>query len=611
MMLRTKLLLAQAPLGAAIIALGVVSVATVTSVGETSGRILKDNYRSVLAMQRMKESIERMDSAALFLVAGQREKADVQAATHRAKFEEELEVQEGNITESGEHGMTTRLRAAWTAYQRAFDRFAAAPSSAGYFTSLEPDFLAVKSAADKILALNQDAMVRKSDKARRSAASRRDVVTWVSIAALVVGLVASIWLLRRILRPLDRLSVAVRRIAGGDLAARAAVAGTDEIAQLAAEFNEMAAHLEAYRKSSLGELLQAQQTSQAAIDSIADPVVVFAVNGSVLSSNEAADALLALEGAGAAPLAMAEPELRATLEQVVDHVRSGRGPYQPRGFEDAVKVPGSEGERHFLPRATPLYDEEGGVAGVTVLLQDVTRLRRFDELRNNLVATVAHELRTPLTSLRMAIHLSVEGAAGELTPKQLDILGAAREDCERLQTIVDDLLDLARFQSGRVDLDLRPTGPDQLVTAAIEAHRTDAEHRHVRLVAQVAPSLDPVEVDAGRVALVFGNLVSNALRHTPAGGSVTIAAEPAGARVRFSVTDTGAGIPPEHLPRLFDRFFRVPGTAGAGAGLGLSIAREIVEAHGGEIRADSAPGRGAAFWFTLPTSASTSHVAAS
>jgi len=180
-----------------------------------------------------------------------------------------------------------------------------------------------------------------------------------------------------------------------------------------------------------------------------------------------------------------------------------------------------------------------------------------------------------------------------------------------LQTIVDDLLDLARFQSGRVELERRPTEPDQLVSDAIEAHRADAEHRHVRLVAQVTPSLDPIEVDPGRLGLVFANLISNALRHTPAGGSVTVAAEPAGPRVRFSISDTGAGIPAEHLARVFDRFFRVPGSTGAGAGLGLSIAREIVEAHGGEIRADSTPGRGATFWFTLPTSAAPAQVAAS
>jgi NtrC-family two-component system sensor histidine kinase KinB len=601
MTLRAKLLLAQVPLGAALVGLGVVAIMTVTSLGETSNRILTDNYRSVLAMQRMKESLERLDSAALFLVAGERAKGLAQASAYERTFDDELRVQDGNITERGEGELTGRLRRAWISYREAFDAFVDRPSAASYFQQLEPRFLAVKEIAGAVLALNQHAMEEKSDEARSAAQQRRTILTWVSIAALLLGLIASFTLTSRLLRPLDSLEQAVRRIAEGDLSVRATVMGKDEIAQLAREFNEMAGHLEAYRKSSLGELLQAQRSAQAAIDSIPEPVLVLGVDRDVRLYNEAANKLLDLDLGQAAPLAGADPVLRALLSKVSEHVLAGGGSYQPVGFDEAVKVASPEGERHLLPRATPLYGSEGVVAGVTVIVQDVTRLRRFDELRNNLVATTAHELRTPLTSLRMAIHLAVEGAAGELSPRQLEILGAAREDCERLQTIVDDLLDLARFQAGRFQLERHTTEPAALLADAIEAHGSEANARQVQLVSHVAPSLDPVPVDPTRIRLVFANLVSNALRHTPAGGTIALAAERAGDRVRFTVTDTGHGILPEHLPFVFDRFYRVPGTSGEGAGLGLSIAREIVDAHGGEIHAESPPGGGARFWFDLPT----------
>src|SRR6185369_11217788 len=150
-----------------------------------------------------------------------------------------------------------------------------------------------------------------------------------------------------------------------------------------------------------------------------------------------------------------------------------------KGFEEAVKVPSSEGDRYFLPRATPVYEEQGGIAGATVILQDVTRLRRFDELRNDMVATVAHEFRTPLTSLRMAIHLCLEEAVGPLTPKQAELLWAGREDCERLQGIVDDLLDLSRIQSGRIELQLKPVAPGELLEGALHAHRAAAQAKGV------------------------------------------------------------------------------------------------------------------------------------
>jgi len=551
----------------------------------------------------MKESIERMDSAALFRVVGAPDKAEAQAREHRAAFEAELQTQEENITEPGEDLDTVRLRTAWTDYLEHYEAFSNAPSAATYFAELEPRFLTVKSTADEILALNQDAMVRKSDAARHTAERAETVVTWSSVAALALGLLASFWIASRLLRPLDNLSLVARRLGEGELTVRANVMGSDEISGVAREFNEMAARLETFRKSSLGELLQAQLASQATIDSIPDPVVVFGSDSRVLSSNQAADADLRLDTAVGNPLAMVEPSLRAALEHARDHVLSGKGPYVPKGFEDAVAVASAEGERWYLPRATPLYGEEGGVTGVTVIVQDVTRLRRFDELRNNMIATVAHEFRTPLTSLRMAIHLCVEGAAGQLTEKQLDLLGAAREDCERLQGIVDDLLDLARLHAGKIELDGEPMRAELLVNQAIDAHRDEAERQHIELSTRVTPSLDDVLVDRSRIQLVFDNLISNAVRHSREGGTVVVVAEPHGRAVRFMVRDDGPGIPEEHLSRVFDRFFRIPGDRASGAGLGLSIAREIVEAHGGEIGVTSEPGRGAAFWFTIPAAA--------
>jgi signal transduction histidine kinase len=426
-------------------------------------------------------------------------------------------------------------------------------------------------------------------------------VTWSSIVALVLGVFASTRLTSRVLRPLDDLSRVARRLGEGELSARASVLGRDEIAGVGKEFNEMAARLEAFRKSSLGELLQAQLASQATIDSIPDPVVVFGTGGRVLNHNESAKTDLRLAVAEDSPLTTVEPTLRAALEHARDHVLSGKGPYMPRGFEDAVAVTASDGQRWYLPRAAPLYDERGGVTGATLIVQDITRLRRFDELRDNMIATVAHEFRTPLTSLRMAIHLCVEGAAGDLGDKQLDLLGAAREDCERLQVIVDDLLDLARFQAGKVELDREPWSPENLVEQTLGDFREEAHRRQVTLEALVTPSLDDVLVDRSRILLVFANIVGNALQHSPPGGTVTLRAEPVPEHVRFTVEDQGPGIPEEHRSRIFDRFFRVPHDPASGAGLGLSISREIVETNGGRIGVTRAPGHGAAFWFTLPT----------
>jgi signal transduction histidine kinase len=302
------------------------------------------------------------------------------------------------------------------------------------------------------------------------------------------------------------------------------------------------------------------------------------------------------------------------LETVRDHVLSGQGPYSPKGFDEAVPVSSADGVRYLLPRVTPVYSEMGSIVGATLVLQDVSRLRRFDELKNDLFATVAHEFRTPLTSLRMAIHLCIEEAGGPITEKQADLLYAAREDCERLQTIVDELLDLARIQGGRMLLKPQPTPVAGLVDTAVATHGKAAEDKKIRLRAAVLPGVPDVFADRERAQLVLSNLITNAIRHTPEGGNIEVRARlaeppsdqpegpPAPAMVRFEVEDSGEGIPVEIQGMIFEKFFRAPGAPAGGAGLGLPIAREIVTAHGGEIGLTSAPGRGSTFWFTLPVS---------
>jgi NtrC-family two-component system sensor histidine kinase KinB len=606
MNLHKKILLAEVPLAIALAIVCIVSVVVISSLGSHSQTVLKDNYRSVLAAQRMKEAIERLDSAALFIVAGERQKGIEQAERSRTIFEGELKVQEENITEAGEKEFTAKLRAAWRDYQAKFDRLQKATSAEGarrlYFSDLETAFLQVKTAADEILAINQDAMVRKSDAVRRTAERMKTITIVVALAALALGLFLSTLLTRRILQPLSALSQATHRIGEGNFDTRAHVRGNDELAQLARDFNSMAGRLAEYRKSSLGDLLQAHLSMQAAIDSLPDPVAIFSVEGNLQNVNHAAETLLGLKADSTSkdPLKNVNQPIGAVLERIRSHVLSGKGAYVPRGFEDAVQLTTLLGDRYFLPRGSPVYETRGVVVGATVILQDVTRLRRFEELKNDLVATVAHEFRTPLTSLRMAVHLCTEQAAGPLTDKQAELLHAAREDCDRLQAMVDDLLDLSRIESGRIELFPLPTPVSHLVESAIEERKAEAIEAGLNLSSDFPLPEARVLADHERIGHVFSNLIVNAVRHTPKGGRLTLGAAVVNDAVRFTVADTGKGIPREYQERIFEKFFRVPEAEPRGTGLGLYIAREIIRGHGGDIGVKSEPGKGSTFWFTLP-----------
>ncbi|HEY2902562.1 MAG TPA: ATP-binding protein [Polyangia bacterium] len=609
MTLRTKLLLAQAPIAVAVVIVGVVASLTNARLARSSELILKDNYRSVLAAQRMKEAIERIDSAMLFLVAGERAAGLRQAEENTPRFEGELSAQELNITEPGEREATSELRARWTAYRQRLAAFEAAADDArraDYFQSLGPAFLRVKEGTEVILSINQDAMVRKSERARQIARSLDAVLIAAATVVCAVGLLLSVMLTTRVLRPLSVLRQAARRLGEGDPQARARVHGRDELADVAREFNTMADRLSQYRASSLGELLAAQQQAQAAIDSLPDPVLVLGLDGRPVAVNRATEEILHVTPVSSSsslaldPLAAAPPDVRAAIEKVKTHVFGGQGAYQPAGLEEAVRASVGAQEFFFLPRANPVSTDEGGLIGVAVLLQDVTRLMRFDELKSNLVATVAHEFRTPLTSLRMAIHLCLEESVGPITEKQADLLAAARQDTERLQQIVDDLLDLSRIQAGRIELHQRPVDAASLAREALQAFKVLAADKAVDLRGEIFPGLGEVNADPERIELGFANLISNALKYTPAGGTVTLRATAGERTVRYAVTDTGPGIPGEYCQVVFEKFFRMPGAPARGAGLGLFIAKEVVEAHGGTIGVDSQVGKGSTFWFELP-----------
>ena len=606
MSLRTKLLLAQSPLAIAMMILGVIALRSNAELGRRSREILKDNYRSVVSAQRMKESIERMDSAAMFHFSGHPEEGLRMAREHRARFEESLRIQEGNITEPGEGELTRKLRQLWTAYQEKYARVEASSDPEHekeyYFQVLSPAFVAVKDTADQVLNLNQDAMVIRSDRAETAAKKVSEGVILGFVLAFLIGLGLSAAVTYRTLRPLASLGQAVRRIGEGDLEMRLKADGSDEVAQLAKDFNTMADRLSEYRKSSLGDLLQAQLQMQAALDSIPDPIIVLGSGGDIHNVNVAAKETLEVD-AGEASESLWQfvpPVVKEAAERLHRHVTSGKGAYTPRGFEESIRVPLSGGDRFFLPRATPVYGEGRAVTATCIILQDVTRLRRFEELRNDVVATVAHEFRTPLTSLHMAIHLCLDPKVGSVNEKQADLLHAAREDCARLQELVNDLLDLSKIQTGKVEMARHPVGVRSLLESAVAAHKVAADEKAIRLAAGPPPADLEVLADSNRVSLVLSNLVVNAIRHTPSGGAVELSSVPADGSVRVEVKDTGEGIPSEFRERIFEKFFQVPGATTGGSGLGLTIAREIVLAHGGKIGVESEVGRGSTFWFTLP-----------
>jgi PAS domain S-box-containing protein len=290
----------------------------------------------------------------------------------------------------------------------------------------------------------------------------------------------------------------------------------------------------------------------------------------------------------------------ARIAGAVAEALESQRPVAGEGMSSILPLAVDGSERAFRLRTTPMRDTGSRLMGAVTLLEDITHLREIDRLKSEFIATASHELRTPLTSVQMGVHLLLEGAAGELSEKQAEVLSACREDCERLDKLMRDLLDLSRIEAGESQPDLHTVKPAQLIKAAAEELRAQVESKGLAFLVNVPFDLPDVIADRSQIERVLANIVVNAIRYTKQ-GEIRINAEKRGPFVAVSVSDTGTGIPQEYLAHIFDKFVQVPGAAMGGAGLGLAISRLIIEAHGGQIGVQSEFGNGSTFTFTLPT----------
>jgi PAS domain S-box-containing protein len=601
MTLRHRILLTVAPLILLLAGLGAAGAVLLVRLGRLSDAILRENYDSVQAMNRLNEALDRIDSSFQFALAGQMEEAMAAYRAHWAGYEEWLAVEVKNVTIfPQEPELVADLQRLTVQYRDQGTAFWKGPNREAYFGRLLPTFRALKKVSGAIHDLNEGQMRAASVQAQVTA--RNSVVGFaVGLGvSIVLALAAAWWLRRTILGPIQAVTEAAESIGAGQLHLLVPVLGDDEVGRLAASFNAMTAKLRGYRQTNTERLLRARRTAQATIDSFPDPVIVLDPLGHVELANPAAQRLFGVRPPedGEPMVTWAAPD--SLVGSLSDALRQQR-PVVAESFDEAVTFR-LDGEEHvYLPQIRPIRSPEGETLGAAVVLSDVTRFRVLDRLKSDWVATVSHELKTPLTGVRLAVHVLLEEVVGPLEPKQVELLLEARDNTERLLKQIEYLLALARLEDGREQLDLQPTLPAALLRAAADDAATRAEDRRIELVVEDAPGLPTVNVDPGKLGGALNNLIDNALTYTEPGGRVTLSAGVDGERVRLSVRDTGIGIPPEYLPHVFERFFRVPGRDRTpGTGLGLAIVREVIAAHRGEITCHSEPGAGTTFTILLP-----------
>ena len=410
------------------------------------------------------------------------------------------------------------------------------------------------------------------------------------IQALIFGLISSVLLsfllAKTMITPIERLTAGAKRVASGDFSRKLEVASKDEIGVLTATFNSMARQLQ----TTIREAENERNKLDTLFLHMTDGVVAFSREGTVIQKNPAAEDMLGRAILPTDTYGGLFGEL-APLEQILSLE-------QPGGYQEAERTVGSR----TLDLLLAPFDQESGQGGVMVVIHDVTTQRRNEEMRREFVANVSHELRTPLTNIRSYAETLADNA-GDIPPEtEKNFLGVILNESDRMTHIVQDLLTLSRFDSGRSELNLAPFDFGEAVRDVYQANRLEAQRHGHTMELELPGSLPEIVGDRERILQVMMNVVSNSIKYTPDGGRIRLSAGVQGKRVWMEVTDNGIGIPKEDRGRIFERFYRVDkarSRESGGTGLGLSIAKEIIDRHQGTIELVDRPGPGLTVRITL------------
>ncbi|HEY6394489.1 MAG TPA: ATP-binding protein [Candidatus Binataceae bacterium] len=572
---------------ALVVMLGAYTLPRIYRLGGAIRQTLYRNYVSIEAAQQMQAALRVLQ------VAGRDGKALQALPKSREQFIRGMDTENHDFTEIGEPELAHQIEAKGV---RLFGEVSAAPTA-----SHDREYDELYALLDDLIAMNKAAMFRANSRSEKL--GRRLTYEFASGLAMVllVGAALSWWFGWVLSQPLIDVAERLRGVSQRHTHLRLGPQKLAELEAVAREFNEMAERLEQYDRLNVERLVYEKSKTEAIIESLEDGVVLIDSQGIVVHMNEIASLIMGVEPREA--LGSPFDDLNTNHPhylRIREALNSSKKPHREddRRIEVELHVRGRD--HSYLIKPMPLTKAEGQLLGTLLILQDVTYLRDQDRARTNLVATLSHELRTPLTSMALAAELlSREDAS--LTLKQREFLQVILEDCSRMRQLTDNLLNLARGDVASISVRREKLDLAEMAKEVTKRFAIQAADKQIRLETRIE-EMPEVRGDPVKLSWVISNLLGNAIRYTPQGGSIEVVARRADGSARLEVADSGPGIAPELQDYVFERFaqYGSNGFEKGAAGLGLSIVKDIVEAHGGRIFLESNQDHGSRFIVELP-----------
>jgi PAS domain S-box-containing protein len=569
--------------------------------------MIKQNYQNVVAAQVMVESLERDNSAQLLMLSGYSSAGYIQFQDNQRTFFAALrQADTSNASQLGAQ-ILGRIYSMYMEYSNDTDTLGTIISRKGqraaqdfHYNKILPLFDRMKSECFRLLDMNNNAMVDTDSKANAIADQATLAVVGGVLLAIVLSIVASWQFSQRIYEPVEKLTDTVRKVGRGFLDVRADINSQDEIAELAVEFNKMAERLQTYEEINIEKLISEKKKSETIAAIISDPIIVVDGDGKFVLINKLAEQVFSLVEADAVGKKFQDVIKSQELVKYVNMSLSGE---ELRDLPPYFELKFGEENRYFRIKLNPAKTSYGKIAGVILILQDVTQFKELDKMKSEFMARVSHELRTPLTSINMTFDILKDERLGHLNKKQRELLVAGKQDAERLTKLVRELLELSRIESGKIQMKEDRVDTKSLIEFSLQPVRLQFTGKKVGLEVNVDDTIPEFLADHQQLSWVITNLVTNALRFTDPGGTVTVKASMDGDDLVIAVGDTGCGIEKDELGKVFDKFVQLQDSSNpspGSVGLGLSIAKDIVELYGGKIWAESQVDVGSIFTFSIP-----------
>ena len=426
---------------------------------------------------------------------------------------------------------------------------------------------------------------------------------WISITGgicILTGLVLLIWLPRSINRPVKELTRGILEIANHNYEKRLDMKGYEEFREVSDSFNRMAEKLTEYRDSTLADILSAKKFLEAVVNSIHEPIIGLNTEREILFINNEALNVLNMKRENvirhsAEELSLKNDLLRRLIRELVT----------PGEKNEPLKIYADNKESYFQASYIPIENAEAekGEArnlGDVILLKNITEFKELDSAKTTFISTISHELKTPLSAIMMSLQLLEDKRVGVLNGEQEQLSKNIKDNSQRLLDITGELLNMTQVEAGKLQMMPKITKPIELIEYAIKANQVQADKFNIQIEVEYPEEKIPkLFVDSEKIAWVLTNLLSNAIRYSKENGRVVIGARREEEYIELYVQDFGKGIDPRYHQSIFDRYFRVPGTKVQGSGLGLSISKDFVEAHGGTLTVQSELGKGSCFVMRL------------